>query len=60
LESKDIYPFATCSITGHNVPANPEKMLAVNYGPGWKEKDPFWKFVQPAGFNRFLSKVKPT
>ena len=60
LDIADVLPFAKCGITGLNIPAQPEKMLAINYGPGWKEKDPLWKFVQPTGFNRFLSRVKPT
>lgn len=60
LVPADLLPFAKCEITGHNIPAKPEKMLAINYGPGWKEKDPLWKFVQPAGFGSFLEKVKPT
>jgi hypothetical protein len=60
LELDDVFPFAKCEITGLNIPAKPEKMLAINYGPGWKEKDPQWKFVRPKGFDSFLSKVQPT
>lgn len=26
------------------VPANPEALLQVNYGPNWSKPDPFWKF----------------
>lgn len=57
IEPKDVYPFRTCKITGLDQPAKPEKMLAINYGPGWDKKDPLWKFVRPAGFDSFLKKV---
>ncbi len=33
-----------CELTGHTLPANPEKMLEVNYGEGWRHPDPLFKF----------------
>ena len=60
LTADDLLPFGTCKVTGLNIPAEPEKMLDVNYGPQWREKDPLWKFVQPRGFESFLNLIKPT
>lgn len=57
LKPKDVYPFATCKITGLDQPAEPEKMLAVNYGEGWKTPDPLFRFVRPKEFDGFLSKI---
>ena len=57
IEPKDVYPFRTCNISGLDQPAVPEKMLAINYGPGWDKMDPLWKFVRPAGFNSFMKKL---
>ena len=60
LKPEDVYPFRVCKITGLDQPAEPEKMLAVNYGSGWRTYDPLWKFVQPRGFDSFLARILPT
>ena len=49
IEPKDVYPFRTCNISGLDQPAVPEKMLAINYGPGWDKMDPLWKFYALQG-----------
>ncbi|MGR3615904.1 MAG: hypothetical protein ACU0BB_07660 [Paracoccaceae bacterium] len=44
LDEADVLPLGRCSVSGEPIPAEPEKMLAVNYGAGWKEPDPYFKF----------------
>ena len=60
LKPEDVFPFRVCKITGLDQPAEPEKMLAVNYGTGWRTYDPLWKFEQPRGFDSFLARILPT
>jgi glycerol-3-phosphate cytidylyltransferase len=59
LKPEDVYPFKTCEITGVNLPAEPEKMLEINYGPNWRTYDPLWKFQRPSGFDSFLKRIPP-
>ena len=35
------------------VPNDPDRILAVNYGPNWRIPDPFWKFDFTAAHRRF-------
>ena len=44
LDSADVLPLRICERTGHPLPANPEKMLKVNYGADWRSPDPLFKF----------------
>ena len=41
-----VLPVKTAGFHGHNLalPAEPESLLEVNYGPSWRKPDPFWKF----------------
>jgi hypothetical protein len=42
------------------MPAEPEKMLAVNYGPEWRQPDPYFKFPWSRAkvrFHNFLEAV---
>jgi hypothetical protein len=58
LEAKDVYPFRTCKITGLNQPAEPEKMLKINYGEGWNVPDLLFKFRKPNYFKDFMNDTK--
>lgn len=44
LSESDVYPTKPCAVTGLPIPANPQAMLALNYGDGWKNPDPYFKF----------------
>lgn len=46
VDAADIFPLKTGTLRGiaFPVPANVEKVLTVNYGPNWREPDPYWKF----------------
>lgn len=44
LTRADVLPLKPCAVTGNPVPADPDKMLAVNYGADWREPDPYFKF----------------
>lgn len=60
LSAADVLPLKTCNITQNPIPADPEKMLAVNYGEGWRDPDPYFKFPWGAAktkFKDFLSGV---
>lgn len=61
LETKDVLPLRICELTGHALPANPEKMLEVNYGEGWKHPDPLFKFPWASAnraFEPFLKELR--
>jgi hypothetical protein len=58
LTPAEVYPFKTCKITGLNLPSEPEKMLEINYGPGWKVPDQLFKFRKPNYFKKFLEYTK--
>lgn len=60
LSRSDVLPLQACSVTGNAIPADPEKMLALNYGDGWRAPDPYFKFPWTAAkkrFHEFLSGV---
>lgn len=44
LSKADVLPLKTCDVSGQPIPAEPEKMLEVNYGKKWKIPDPDFKF----------------
>ncbi|WP_050931488.1 LicD family protein [Aestuariivita boseongensis] len=44
LTRGDVLPLRPCAVSGNPIPAEPEKMLAINYGDGWREPDPYFKF----------------
>ena len=44
LTVSDVLPLQPCKVTGNPIPADPEKMLAVNYGADWRVPDPYFKF----------------
>lgn len=57
LEIEDVLPLKLCDVTGHPIPADPEKMLVENYGAGWQIPDPHFEFpwIQAkAKFSPFL------
>lgn len=57
LPEADVLPLGRCAVTGLHIPANPEAMLAVNYGGEWREPDPYFIFPwkrQKRKFARFL------
>ncbi len=53
LSRGDVLPLQTCAVTGNALPAEPEKMLALNYGKGWVKPDPFFKFPWRSANARF-------
>lgn len=60
LSRADVLPLQPCPVTGHPIPAAPEKMLALNYGEGWHSPDPYFKFPWPKAhrnFKDFLSQI---
>lgn len=40
----EVFPLKPCPISGAPIPAEPAKMLALNYGPGWETPDPHYRF----------------
>lgn len=44
LNENEVFPLKTCEVSGLPIPAEPEKMLELNYGPGWRVPDPYFKF----------------
>ncbi len=62
LTRKDVFPTQACAVSGQPVPAEPEKMLQLNYGDGWHTPDEYFSFPwQEAGrkFATFLNGLKP-
>jgi hypothetical protein len=60
LSAAQVFPTAMCGVTGLPVPADPEAMLAINYGAGWRAPDPYFKFPWLAArrkFARFIDGV---
>ena len=53
LERGDVLPLQTCALTGNKLPAEPEKMLVLNYGEGWAIPDPLFKFPWQGANERF-------
>ncbi len=61
LAAEDVLPLKRCPATGQWLPADSEKMLAGNYGAGWREPDPYFKFPwgrARAQFKSFLEAIK--
>ena len=57
LQRADLLPLKPCKITGNPIPAEPEKMLAQNYGESWNVPNPYFKFPWPQSreiFRQFL------
>jgi len=46
IKKSDVLPVSTLQYDGVELylPANPERLLEVNYGKGWREPDPLWSF----------------
>ncbi|CUH64451.1 LPS biosynthesis protein [Thalassovita autumnalis] len=60
LSADEVLPLASCKVSGRPMPAEPEKMLAVNYGPEWRQPDPYFKFPWSRAkvrFHNFLEAV---
>lgn len=60
LSRSDVLPLQACKVTQNPIPADPEKMLALNYGEGWRAPDPYFKFpwaLAKKRFDEFLSGV---
>jgi len=55
LDVADVLPLKPCDVTGHQIPAEPEKMLAINYTPGWKVPDPIFKFPWDEANEKFAT-----
>jgi len=61
LEKDDVLPLQRCAVSGQPIPRNPEKMLEINYGVGWRKPDPIFKFpwndanARFAAFNKLLN-----
>ena len=53
LASADVLPLRICERTGHPLPAQPERMLEVNFGKGWRAPDPLFKFPWAEANARF-------
>lgn len=60
-----IFPLTTATLHGREmpVPAEPDKLLEVTYGPGWRVPDPAFKFTTPErtvrAFNDWFRGNKP-
>lgn len=55
LSADEVFPLGSVLLHGHSVPApkTPERMLALNYGEGWKTPDSAFKFPWPQARKRF-------
>lgn len=53
LTEGDVLPLESCGVSGRPIPAAAEKMLALNYGDGWRQPDPYFKFPWKASGQRF-------
>lgn len=58
LKREDVLPLKTCEITGLPIPAEPEKMLAVNYGASWRISNPYYVFNWKLANKRFTPYLK--
>lgn len=65
FERSWIHPLTTCRLEGVEmpVPARPERLLEVTYGPGWRVPDPAFQFSTPArtvrAFNDWFRGLSP-
>lgn len=60
MDEAELLPLTHCKLHGNPIPKNAEKMLALNYGEGWKKPDPHFVFQWRAAkqrFSTFLSGV---
>lgn len=53
LTPEDVLPLQPTPQPGLYMPANPEKMLALNYGEDWRTPDPLFRFGWPRAKRRF-------
>ena len=55
LAATDVLPLKAIEIRGLSLPApaDPERMLSVNYGPNWRTPDPSWQFPWRHARKRF-------
>jgi hypothetical protein len=59
----DLLPLATTQQHGNEleIPQNPDRILAINYGDGWRHPDPSFRFDWVRAqqrFEQFISVVK--
>ena len=59
-EDLALMPLGQLKVAGLDfaVPADPEALLAVNYGPNWRVPDPFWRFDYRKAKSRFGPAMK--
>lgn len=55
LSEQDVLPLGACAVTGNPVPAEPEKMLVLNYGKDWREPNPYFSFPWKQAQRRFAA-----
>ena len=55
LTEDQVFPLQPCETTGLPIPKEPEAMLAVNYGEGWKHPDPGFAFNWSLANRRFAA-----
>jgi len=60
VKLKSLIPLKTLSIRGRDflIPADPDAILSVNYGPNWRVPDPFWRFDFAKCKKRFKGALK--
>lgn len=58
--SEAVMPLGTLNIRGREfaIPADPDALLTINYGPNWRVPDPFWRFDMNRAQRRFKSALK--
>ncbi len=60
VKQQALAPLKTLTIRGRNfpIPADPDAILSVNYGPNWRVPDPFWSFDYAKCKKRFRGALK--
>ena len=55
-----LLPMAQLNVRGRDfpIPADPDAVLSVNYGPNWRVPDPFWRFDYRKSKHRFRQVLK--
>ncbi len=53
LTAEQVLPLQISESTGLTIPADPEAMLEINYGPGWRVPDPAFQFRWGRANRRF-------
>ena len=58
--AESVLPLQTLTVRGRDfaIPADPDAVLAVNYGPNWRVPDPFWRFDYTVSRKRFGATMK--